>query len=84
MEVPQEYSQTIANERKQRKHDFASSVHLEINMGRGLVNLTFAYPSILTVSIYDGCLLIAAVMVCSVGQQRPGKEAKHFLDCMHA
>ena len=53
-------------------------------MSKGLVNLTFAYPSILTVSIYDGCLLIAAVMVCSVGQQRPGKEAKHFLDCMRA
>jgi len=51
MEVPQEYSQTRANERKQRKHDFASSIHLETNMSKGLVNLTFAYPSILTASI---------------------------------
>ena len=51
-------------------------------MSKGLVNLTFAYPSILTVSIYDGCLGIAAVMVCSVGQQRPRKEVRHFLDCM--
>ena len=53
-------------------------------MSKGLVNLTFACPSIVTASIYDGCLGIAAVMVCSVGQQRPVKEAKHFLDCMHA
>ena len=26
----------------------------EINMGKGLVNLTFAYPSKLTASIYNG------------------------------
>ena len=57
---------------------------MEINMSKGLVNLTFAYPSILTVSIYDGCLGIAAATACWVEQQRLGKEAKQFLDCMHA
>ena len=33
-------------------------------MSKGLVNLTFSYPSILTVSIYDGRLGIAAAMAC--------------------
>ena len=64
MEVSRKYSQTRATARKQRKHDFASSIHLETNMSKGLVNLTFAYPSILTISIYDGCLGIAAAMAC--------------------
>ena len=84
MEVSRKYSQTRATARKQRKHDFASSIHLETNMSKGLVNLTFAYPSILTISMYDGCLGIAVAMECWVGQQRPGKEAKHFLDCAWA
>ena len=59
--------------------NFAWSSSMEINISKGLVNLTFAYPSILTVSIYDGCLGIAAAMVCWVEQQRPGKEVKNFL-----
>ena len=37
---------------------------MEINISKGLVNLTFAYPSILTVSIYDGCLGIVVAMAC--------------------
>ena len=64
--------------------NFAWSSSMEISTSKGLVNLTFAYPGILTVSIYDGCLGIAAVMACWVEQQRPGKEVKHFLDCMRA
>jgi len=32
MEVSRKYSQTRANKRRQRKHDFASSAHLEINI----------------------------------------------------
>ena len=64
--------------------NFAWSSSMEINISKGLVNLTFAYPSILTVSIYDGCLGIAAAMACWVEQQRLGKEVKHFLDCMRA
>ena len=64
MEVSRKYSQTRATARKQRKHDFASSIHLETNMSKGLVNLTFAYPSILTANIYDGCLGIVAAMAC--------------------
>ena len=84
MDVLRQCIQTRAYERRQGSKTFAWSSSMEINMSKGLVNLTFAYPSILTVSIYDGCLLIAAVMVCSVGQQRPGKEAKHFLDSMRA
>ena len=64
MEVSRKYSQTRATARKQRKHDFASSIHLETYMSKGLVNLTFAYPSILTASIYDGCLKIVAAMAC--------------------
>jgi len=84
MDVLRQCIQTRAYERRQGIKTFVWSSSMEIKMSKGLVNLTFAYPSILTVSIYDGCLLIAAVMVCSVGQQRPGKEAKHFLDCMHA
>ena len=74
--------QTRAYERRQQSKTFAWSSSKEINMSKGLVNLTFSYPSILTVSIYDGCLGIAAAMACWVGQQRPGKEARHFLDCM--
>ena len=84
MDVLRQCIQTRAYERRQGSKTFAWSSSMEINMSKGLVNLTFSYLSILTVSIYDGCLLIAAVMVCSVGQQRPGKEAKHFLDCMRA
>ena len=59
--------------------NFAWSSSMEINISKGLVNVTFSYPSILTVSIYDGCLGIAAAMACWAGQQRPGKEVKHFL-----
>ena len=84
MDVLRQCIQTRAYERRQGIKTFVWSSSMEIKMSKGLVNLTFAYPSILTVSIYDGCLLIAAVMVCSVGQQRPGKEAKHFLDCAWA
>jgi hypothetical protein len=49
-----EYNQTRAYFQRQRKHEFArqSFVHMEISMIKGLVNLTFAYPSILTASIY--------------------------------
>ena len=71
------------NVNKESKN-FAWSSSMEINMSKGLVNLTFVYLSILTVSIYDGCLGIAAAMACWVEQQRLGKEVKHFLDCMRA
>ena len=83
MDVLRQCIQTRAYEHRQGSKTFAWSSSMEINMSKGLVNLTFAYPSILTVSIYDGCLGIAAAMACWVGQQRPGKEAKHFIDCMH-
>ena len=84
MDVLRQCIQTRAYECRQGSKTFAWSSSMEINMSKGLVNLTFSYLSILTVSIYDGCLGIAAAMACWVGQQRPGKEAKHFLDCMRA
>ena len=84
MDVLRQCIQTRAYERRQGSNAFAWSSSMEINMSKGLVNLTFSYLSILTVSIYDGCLGIAAAMACWVGQQRPGKEARHFLDCMRA
>ena len=79
MDVLRQCIQTRAYERRQGSNAFAWSSSMEINMSKGLVNLTFAYPSILTISIYDGCLGIAAAMVCWVEQQRPGKEVKNFL-----
>ena len=84
MDVLRQCIQTRAYERRQGSKTFAWSSSMEINMSKGLVNLTVSYLSILTVSIYDGCLGIAAAMACWVGQQRPVKEAKHFLDCMRA
>jgi len=82
MDVLRQCIQTRAYERRQGSNAFAWSSSMEINMSKGLVNLTFSYSSILTVGINDGCLGIAVVMACWVGQQRPGKEAKHFIDCM--
>ena len=61
MDVPYKYIQTRANERKQRKHEFAWSSSMKINMSKGLVNHTFAYQSILTP---EGCLEIVGAMVC--------------------
>jgi len=84
MDVLRQCIQTRAYERRQGSNAFAWSSSMEINMSKGLVNLTFAYPSILTVSIYDGCLEIATAMACWVEQRRLGKEVKHFLDCMRA
>ena len=62
MDVPYKYIQTRANERKQRKHDFSNYSFGDKH--KGLVNLTFAYLSILTASMKDGFLGIVAMMAC--------------------
>ena len=62
MEVSRKYSQTRANERKQRKHDFSNYSFGDKH--KGLVNLTFAHLSILTASMKDGFLGIVVMMAC--------------------
>ena len=62
MEVCRKYSQTRANERKQRKHDFSNYSFGDKH--KGLVNLTFAHLSILTARMKDGFLEIVAIMAC--------------------
>ena len=63
MEVSRKYSQTRANERKQRKPDFFK-LSLIRDKHKGLVNITFAYLSILTASMKDGFLGIVVMMAC--------------------
>ena len=71
--------QTRAYERRQGSKTFAWSSSMEINMSKGLVNLTFAYPSILTISMYDGCLGIAAAMACWVSSEGLERKWSIFL-----
>ena len=63
MEVLREYSQTRANEHKQRKHAFFKLCSFG-DKHKGLVNLTFAHLSILTASMKDGFLGIVVMMAC--------------------
>ena len=52
-------------------------------MSKGLVNLTFSYPSILTVSIYDGCLGIVAAMACDTYASCVGTMFLGGIFCWH-
>ena len=79
------YNQTRAYFQRQRKHEFARHrfVHMEISMSNGLMNLTFAYSNILTASIQDGYLGVAAAMICGTLASCVGTMFIGGLICWH-